>query len=351
MTRVRGGGASRRGVARARAAIRGAARVVQRMGRVMRDRAIVAAVVLAAACGGAASAQPAPAPGAVAARAERGFVAWSEDAEGAARSVWLDASGREVAVREGERVIATADGALWRVRVARERVRLASCEQIEDGAGEEAARGERGRLARVWLEELGGRRRIALLEPAATEGVASIDQRIAIESSVGPVIVVRTELDVFACGAHGSVEVSVRTFDARTGDEIALAGEDADADAGLAPRARQELLSESEGAIEEPLELDEIQRVASFPAIDGGRVVMRHVLATDACFACSDGSWSSYTRAVTLESEAVPRSIAEHADWPAPVRAWLRAHPGARGVSSVDASVAEVALARFRGAP
>ena len=70
-----------------------------------------------------------------------------------------------------------------------------------------------------------------------------------------------------------------------------------------------------------------------------------HVFVAEACYACSDGEWSSYTRATTIRDPRVPPAIAQDAALPERVARWIAAHPGARGLSVAPASQ----LALFAG--
>lgn len=304
----------------------------------MRSLALASAALALVACG---ARSPAADPVATSAP-ERGWLVWSEPAEGEVRTTWIDASGEARAERPG--LVMASGSSLVVIQRERETMVLPTCDQLEqDDAG--APGGDEGTRTRLVAASLATGEQRVLLEALDAEGLASLDHDLVPIASLGPWLFVRERAERFACGAHGDAEVAVRVIDVRTGSRAELELGPAN---DLRARARDALLAEGEGAIEAPLELEAVEAVASVPALEAGRVVMDHVFATEACYACGDGEWSSYTRATTIRDARVPGAIAQDAALPEPVARWIAAHQGVRGVS--DAPASQLALFAGQGA-
>ncbi|UJR79531.1 hypothetical protein [Sandaracinus amylolyticus] len=289
----------------------------------MRALALASAALALVACGARSPANDpiaTPAP-------ERGWLVWSE-----ARTTWIDSDGEAHAERPG--LVMAAGTSLVAIERERETIVLPTCDQLEqDDTG--APGGDQGTRTRLVAVEVATGARRVLLEALDAEGLASLEHDLVPVASLGPWLFVRERAERFACGAHGDVEVAMRVIDVRTGSRAELElGPTSD----LRARARDALLAEGEGAIETPLELEDVEPVASVPVFDAGHVVMDHVFVAEACYACGDGEWSSYTRATTIRDPRVPAAIAEDAALPEPVARWIAAHPGARGMSVAPAS-------------
>ena len=61
------------------------------------------------------------------------------------------------------------------------------------------------------------------------------------------------------------------------------------------------------------------------PVFDGHRVAFDAQLTISACYACSDGLWSSYTRSVRLRTPAPP-VLAPYGDLPTSVSLFASHH-------------------------
>jgi hypothetical protein len=281
------------------------------------------------------------------AHAQEAWLVWtSEEGDEGARTVWLDARGREVASRGG--VVVAARGALWEYRASARRVRLPTCDQIEVGA-RTPARGERATLERGGLVEVGGSRRRALGNAPIVEGAAEAHATQEIVASVGPWLFVRASHWSYECGAHGNLHVGLSVYDARTGRSAVdvLAPGERNGALALRGTALEELLAAGEGDFVDTPAVDDVELVASTPAWTSGRLAMDHHFTTFACYACSDGMWSSYTRAASVHDENVPASLAPYASLPDPVSAWIASHGDVRGVSRVAPADAPRLRARF----
>lgn len=306
------------------------------LARCLLTRCFLAASILAlalSACGG-----PATSPRTAAATSDEGWLAWSAVDEGSARTTWLDARGQPVGEREGI-VIATGED-LVAIERRVETVALPTCEELE-ASRPAAGGGETGIRTRLVAVSLSSGEQRTLVEPLDVAGAAQLRHEVVPVASLGPYLFARETADVFACGAHGNVEVAMRVLDLRTGLPVELEVPD---EADLRARARDALLAEAEGALDEPLELDAVRRVATFPVLEDGRLGVEHVLTAEACYACGDGEWSSYTRATHLRGAQLPPRLATHASIPPDVSRWLADHTDVHGLSSAPDSL----LSAFR---
>src|SRR5690606_29991206 len=109
-----------------------------------------------------------------------GWLVWSTAEDGAPRTVWLDASGAELAVRD-DLVLANGQR-LYLAQLERTHAQLPTCEQIEEESTAPPT-GERALLTRASLVELGTGRRVVLAPPRTPEGEASLEQRVELVSS------------------------------------------------------------------------------------------------------------------------------------------------------------------------
>lgn len=256
-----------------------------------------------------------------------GWLAWSADERGAARTTWLDPEGQPIGEREG--IVIAAGEELIEVVPEVESVVLPTCEDVEAGRPPSGG-GETGIRTRLVAVSLGSGARRTLVEPLEVPGAASLRHVIVPVASLGPYLFARESAEVFACGAHGNVDVAMRVIDLRTGLPAELA---VPVEQELVERARPVLAEEIEGAVEE---VDPVHRVATYPVIEDGHVELEHVLTTEVCYACGDGEWSSYTRATELRDPRVPPLLAQHAILPAPIARWLATQRDVQGVSSAS---------------
>ncbi|HEU4456840.1 MAG TPA: hypothetical protein VFR81_27480, partial [Longimicrobium sp.] len=166
----------------------------------------------------------------------------------------------------------------------------------------------------------------------------------------GPFLMVETRSDNYACGAHGSLHVDWATYDLRTGETVALLDsaetEAAIAREGAAALAELRKEMEPEEAAYREVEMTAVE--ARWTA--EGALRVGYQFTTGACYACSDGIWSSYSRSLVVPAPALPRPLATYARAPEAVRRyWASSPPGEHaGWSQVDAPDVAAALARFR---
>ncbi|MGC6515483.1 MAG: hypothetical protein ACON4N_13370 [Myxococcota bacterium] len=171
------------------------------------------------------------------------------------------------------------------------------------------------------------------------EGGFDYDEGLGVTGSVGPWLFLTGSTSEYFCGAHGGSQAGSAVVDLRT---LAVADPYTDeetnqVDAALRPTAFDVLKSdEGESFVTEP---SEMAWTESRPEWGDGTLSMRVQFTGDACYACSDGEWSSYTVSHALSSSVVPAALREgavwpealKAEWPAPKEGWKR------GFSRVEA--------------
>jgi hypothetical protein len=243
-------------------------------------------------------------------------------------SVEVDAlTGREIAREPG--IVIVAAGKKWRAEKQQHAVALASCKEMfaaqgidndfEDGEIQEA---HTSRL--VFRSDAGpDEQQLTAFdrEEDLVGTVGAFDADDEITGSVGPFVFVKRTTYSFACGAHGSTTVESLVWDLEHGVPVNLAGE-LPVDPSLATEARAELGDEVFDLGEEPELTELVPRLT-----DDGRIVLDRQLTMGACYACSDGRWSSYSRSAILERASLPASLAAEAEVPVGVLAFRGTHP------------------------
>ena len=295
-----------------------------------------------------------PAPPATGAQPGEAYLVWSAAAaDSPARTVWIDGEGRPVAQRAG--VVVGGSGGLWAWTEGKETTRGVDCECLRNAEDPDNAQClARGEVATVQLADLLGGRRVSVVAAEPSDENALPEQRAAPLAGVGPYLFVEADYDVYSCGAHGFHNVEARVYDLSRGGAVvelldsvqALAVEERE---GVeARRALEDELDDDdwvEGSVES-VYLTEVEAKWT-PA---GTLDVAYQLTTGACYACSDGLSSSYSRSAVVPASSVPPALAEWTRAPEPVRRyWRAAPPGERaGWSRVDAADPAAALARFR---
>jgi hypothetical protein len=214
---------------------------------------------------------------------------------------------------------------------------------MEDGAPPEAAAAaapsEPGSTTRLELVPVAGGPSIEIVSGLADAGGtgeemadAELQHAAHITAALGRYFFVSESTFSYSCGAHGNTTASASVFDLETGGPVTLVDEatlDASRDKARADfvRSAAEVGDPSEDAAAE------IHLATSEPIWSDGGVTMRHLFWIDACYACSDGAWSSYSRTSVVDDPALPAAFSLLPTPPAPVTAWLSSHPDPRGVS------------------
>ncbi|HJL14555.1 MAG TPA: hypothetical protein RMH99_02795 [Sandaracinaceae bacterium LLY-WYZ-13_1] len=259
----------------------------------------------------------APSSGAPEAALEDAWLVWARGPEGGTRSFWVQptAAGLEVTANDG--VVLAVDGALWRWAVSEEALPTGmDCEWLGVAA-------EGGTGARAVLEHVDGEATTPLVTPAADAALESNDwqESVTLEASAGPYLFVHRTVWSYACGAHGNTNDELRVIDARTGE---LAELDAPADEATRARAWQAMAGR-DVFVEGP---GQLAQTLFRPVWSDDGAAIEHQLTADACYACGDGLWGSYTASARVRDTKVPASLAAHVRVPAEVLSAVRAHAG-----------------------
>jgi hypothetical protein len=150
----------------------------------------------------------------------------------------------------------------------------------------------------------------------------------------------------YACGAHGITGVSALVWDVarRARSTLLTPAEQATVDTTVRAEARRRF---AEGG-EEPPTLEDVTYGAPLPSYgENGFLHVDHSFYSFACYACSDGVWSSYTRSINVPAQPLPASARPYLRPPAVVASYLGEHPGVTiaGWSAVTKAAAQVLAA------
>jgi hypothetical protein len=175
--------------------------------------------------------------------------------------------------------------------------------------------------------ELGGTRATRVMGMPGAEDSASAafyEQRAVLLGNAGPLAFIRGESSNYSCGAHGNTTVTFKTMDlpGEVGPAIASPAEAR----ALVDQYRGEVVrrfrADTSGDVPftpESLALTLVRPVFSGPSL--GAILQ---FTSDACYACGDNAWSSYSRSVQLPARELPRALAPYADIPDAVRSFFR---------------------------
>ncbi len=286
------------------------------------------------------------------------YLVWSVDAAdtaGVGETAWIDGEGRVVARRPG--VFASGGGAVWAWTKGTKPARGVDCECVRDnGYAENAQCPTTAPVGVADMVDLLGGRRIALLEVPTSGGQIDYGQMEPPSqeawpvAGVGPYLLMQRSIYLYGCGAHGSTGVEWSVYDLRTGDTVALL-DSAETAAATAREGASALAELKKGMTEdEAAEASVMLTMVRTRWTADGALRADYQFTAGACYACSDGMWSSYSRSAEIPAPALPRPLAAYARAPEAVRRyWAASPPGERaGWSAVDAPNAAAALARFR---
>ena len=255
------------------------------------------------------------------------FFVWTREEEEDATTYRIDLTGRAVEKLDGI-VVATAAG-LWQWQTEDHAVATVPCEhEDEEGhlfVGEPVTPGT---ATRASLRLLASGAEQVLVEPGIDLlGNADVRHDVGVVASLGPYVFVEEVTETYACGAHGNTGVAAMIWNAATGTAIAAPTDLGPLEALRAMAIRELTDEEDENdvfvATDDNLELTEL--VPRF-ATDGSLVLGLQWTAP-ACYACSRGGWSSYTKSTLVDGTVTPALFAPFAEAPPAVRAFLKAHP------------------------
>lgn len=250
----------------------------------------VAVLLTLAACGGA-TAPPAAVSNQVA--AAPAFLVWTER-EGAAVTRWLDADGTERGHADG---LWIADGnRLWRLERTTRTEPTTGCRERGDGSIEP------GEASLTTLALVTDGDRVELARGVAEPEVAEQQHGAGVIAGLGRYVFIEEGAYTYGCGAHGNAVASAHTIDLATRRAVApwvTAAELGDLE--LEARAR----------LEDAGDQGELHVGETIPVWVGAGLAVSHLLWVDTCYACGNGRWSSYTAAVWVGDDRVPRALAD----------------------------------------
>lgn len=149
---------------------------------------------------------------------------------------------------------------------------------------------------------------------------------VRLTGSVGPYLFIREGAYAFSCGVHGNSTASSMVWDADAGKPIDFLPELADAEK-LVATAKQKLdeIDKDEGG---PDDTNEPAFARFIPVYnEHGALRIDVQFARWACYACSDGEWSSYTRSATIPTNWLPERMKTWAMPPVVVKEFAKTHP------------------------
>ncbi len=291
---------------------------------------------------------------------ERDYIAWGHDADGKPTSSWVRmfADGHaEVLATRPEVLVAHADK-MWHFVQTHTPAKWLDCVCMMDAEDWDKALASGkcftdGKLNALELQDLVSGKTVykysALPAGMATTEFATAEAAAGIAGNAGPRLFIITTDDMFACGAHGSIQNNFVSLDLATG---AVAPLDLPAIQAALPdlraKAAEKFTARGEDAGLEPPEN---------PADRGGTLSLvhpvypspkaspawRYQFTLDACYACGDGLWSSYSISEWIESDKTPPGLTALTPAPAAVhQAWSLAKTSGeeRGWSEVTADPA-----------
>jgi hypothetical protein len=246
---------------------------------------------------------------------------WGHIGEAPPRTYRLaaDESGRVIADEPGI-VIATSRGE-WRWETREEKVKTEPC---DFGNGPEGEVGE-GVVTHASLRLRGGVDRQDVIVPQDPDGVNDIQHGVQVLGSVGPYLFLQEGMYMYACGAHGGSNAKFIAWDAERGKAVEMLAEMPDIEA-LKERAEKSLDEgdEDPDAHREDNPTELVQLVPKFDKL--GRLSIDAQFSRWACYACSDGLWSSYTRSALVTSGKAPERLSPYTTPPPGVAVFLGQH-------------------------
>ncbi|EYF07523.1 hypothetical protein [Chondromyces apiculatus] len=226
----------------------------------------------------------------------RVFLVWGRGADGAVKTYRVNAAGEALGEEEGV-TIATPQGE-WRWEMEAVALDTGSCDP--DIVDKERGQGSATR-AEVALR--GGEMRALVVAPRGDfDGANEIDHSVSLLASVGPYLFIQERTYMYACGAHGSTAAAFLVWNIERAAPVDLLEELSEV---------QRLQQEGRAALDEestdfPMENGETELpelVQITPAYSPeGRLRFDAQLTRAACYACSDGMWSSYSRSAVVPS-------------------------------------------------
>jgi hypothetical protein len=281
----------------------------------MSARSLLFLLVGIASCGveGARSTSPTPArhpP--TAENAGSSVLVWVTAKDGDRSTYRLRADGRPLERMAGVRIATRAGEWTWIASPAP--VITEAC--ADGGVGGVQKPAGVGTTTRVALVGDGGAQTVVVRDTPCCPNEAR--HTADLRASLGPLLFVTESVFSFHCGAHGHTEASFFVWDAERRARVDVLTD--------VPDAARLKVAASTGIAEAVPGDAAVDLTALFPVVRAGRLGFEAQLTFPACYACSDGAWSSYTRSVRLP--ALPPPVLEpFATVPRAVVLFAKSHP------------------------
>lgn len=244
---------------------------------------------------------------------DRVFLVWARGGEAPPTTFTVAGDGSVLRAELG--IVIAGPRGLWSWEEAEEALATVPCDIGNGPAGE---RGE-GKGTRAAMVLRGGAERQEVVTPPEGGDANEIGHGADVLASVGPYLFIRESTYVYACGAHGGSGAEFHVWDLERGATLALLEEVPDVPA--LQQTAAEALAEGEGEDEER-DLPELTMIT--PAYQpGGRLRWDAQLTGWACYACSDGLWSSYSRSAVVPTTFRSGRFAPWANLPSGVMRFL----------------------------
>ena len=179
----------------------------------------------------------------------------------------------------------------------------------------------------IEFAELGGTRVITVMgrpDSGDMRNAAEYTQDAELLGNAGSLAFIRGESSEYSCGAHGNAAVSFKTMDL-PGDAGPVVASPDEARA-LVDEYRAEVVrrfrADTSGDV--PFKPESLDLTLARPVFTGPSLGVLLQFTSDACYACSDNRWSSYSRSVQLPARELPRALAPYAEIPDAVRSFFR---------------------------
>lgn len=239
---------------------------------------------------------------------------------------WLQVGADGVELRaSAPHLILYADGELWAWRTYRFQVPTCPCPDpggdllaLDEPVCEEAPGGDALQL--VGLTG-GTQREVVGIRGARSEGGER--QTISLLGMLGPLLLLRVDLNAAGCGIHGTTTSRFVAFHGGLGRAVDLLSADEVGRLQLRERteAWQALRRDTRTY---PVETAaDITHSATLADVRDGALLLCHRFTAAACFECSDGLWSTGTRSVNVPVREVPGRLAPFVEIPAAVSSFL----------------------------
>ena len=263
-----------------------------------------------------------------------GYLVQLETDEGV-ETVWLEAGANRyevIARRSG--AVAVVEDSLWEWASASIEHDLKDCECVQKAreSGEEPAADACRETTTVEvpsLEQLDGSKRLLLTDVEGYGGSGDISISAQNLGSVGEYWFGSACTFTYFCGAaHGNVSCNAFVADLR--EQTLMAPSDLLGDKELAiaeTELRRIAVQQFEDRPSDATMMEEpgdAALVAAWPRVGEGGTAFVYLYSAPTCYACSDGSWSSYTVAKEVLTDDVPEQLAALASPPPSVVDFLK---------------------------